>query len=123
MGRTSILVVDDSVVIRQVLAQALSGRGYTVCSVRDGQEAMDWIARNPPADVIITDLHMPHIDGVGLIRRIRALRDYRQKPIFVLTAAEHFDEKDDARQAGATAWIIKPFVTDKLVDAIERVVH
>lgn len=123
MGHKSVLVVDDSAVSRMVLSRALTEQGYSVCAVNSGQEAMDWVDRHPPADLVITDLHMPEIGGLHLIRYLRGRRGYTTLPIFVLTAGAEEEEKQQVRQAGATGWILKPFDTTKLVDAIERVVH
>jgi two-component system, chemotaxis family, chemotaxis protein CheY len=123
MGQKSVLVVDDSAVSRMVLSRALTEQGYTVCAVNGAQEAIAWIDQHPPADLVITDLHMPEIGGLHLIRYLRARRGYATLPIFVLTAGAEEDEKLQVRQAGATGWIVKPFDTAKLISAIERVVH
>ncbi len=69
MVRKSVLFVDDSAFFRKRMHDALGSLDYDVFSVNDGAEAVDWIERNPPVDVVITDLHMPHLDGVGLIGR------------------------------------------------------
>lgn len=124
MHQKSILVVDDSAVSRMSLSHVLTECGYRVSAVAHGQEALTWIISNPPADVIITDLHMPQMDGISLIRRLRSSStSYHDCPIFVLTAGADESEKTQVRQAGATGWIIKPFDTRKLLAAIERVVH
>ncbi|MBO9576104.1 MAG: response regulator [Sphingobium sp.] len=121
MGQKSVLIVDDSAVSRMVLGRALTEQGYHVCAVNGGNEALDWIDRHPPADLVITDLHMPDVDGLHLIRYLRARRGYTTLPIFVLTAGAEDQEKQQVREAGATGWIVKPFDTAKLVNAIERV--
>ena len=90
---------------------------------RTREQALDWIAHHSPADLVITDLHMPEVGGLHLIRHLRARRGYTTLPIFVLTAGAEEEEKQQVRQAGATGWILKPFDTTKLVNAIERVVH
>lgn len=123
MVRKTILFVDDSSFLRKHLSAMLANSNYDVHSVDDGQQALDWIAHHPPADLVITDLHMPNLDGIGLIGQLRAHRDYCRAPIFVMTSGARDDEKAQVRAAGATAWIVKPFDRDKLVCAIERVVH
>jgi two-component system chemotaxis response regulator CheY len=123
MGRRAILFVDDSAFFRSRLRAALESPDYDVHSVSNGAEALDWIAHHPPADLVITDLHMPDLDGIGLIERLRADRSYHHVPIFVLTSGAEPEEKEQVRAAGATAWIVKPFDRDKLVTAIEKVVH
>ncbi|MBO9670706.1 MAG: response regulator [Sphingobium sp.] len=123
MVRKTILFVDDSSFLRKHLSTVLADSDYDVHSVDDGQQALDWIARHPPADLVITDLHMPNLDGIGLIGQLRAHRDYSRAPIFVMTSGARDDEKAQVRAAGATAWIVKPFDREKLVCAIERVVH
>jgi two-component system chemotaxis response regulator CheY len=123
MARTTILFVDDSSFLRKHLRAVLGDCDYDVHSVDDGEQALDWIAHNPPADLVITDLHMPNLDGVGLVSRLRAHRDYRCAPIFVMTGGADSEEKARVRAAGATAWIVKPFDRDKLVAAIKSVVH
>jgi two-component system chemotaxis response regulator CheY len=121
MGRPSILVVDDSSTVRLVLKSALSEQDFDVAMCGDGQEALDWIGRNPPADLVITDLHMPNVGGIDLVSRLRGLADYAHLPIFVLTRGGDGNEKERMRDAGATAWITKPFDKDKLVNAIRKV--
>ncbi len=123
MGRKSVLFVDDSAFFRRRMQDALGSQDYDVFSVSDGAEAVDWIEHHPPVDVVITDLHMPNLDGAGLIARLRAHHAYREAPIFVLTSSEEPGEKARVRAAGATAWIVKPFNRDKLVTAIRQVTH
>lgn len=123
MGRKSILVVDDSFFMRQRIREALSDNDFDLFSARDGREAMYWVEDNPPVDLVITDLHMPNMDGLDLIGQLRAHDDYRKAPIFVLTSGAEPEEKERVRAAGATAWIVKPFDTAKLKTAIRSVVH
>lgn len=123
MVRKTILFVDDSSFLRTHLSAALAGSNYDVHAVDDGEQALDWIAHHSPANLVITDLHMPKLDGIALVSRLRAHRDYCRAPIFVMTTGARDDEKERVRAAGATAWIVKPFDRDKLLNAIERVVH
>ena len=123
MGRKTILFVDDSALSRTRMQIAMADQGCDVFSVNDGAEALDWIEHHPPADLVITDLHMPNLDGIGLIGRLRAHARYHKAPIFVLTSGAEPEEKERVRRAGATAWIVKPFDADKLMTAINKVVH
>jgi two-component system, chemotaxis family, chemotaxis protein CheY len=123
MTRKSILFVDDSSFLRKHLCAVLGDSEYDISCVSDGAAALDWIERHPPVDLVITDLHMPNIDGLGLVRRLRAHRRYCRSPIFVMTSGTDPDEKAQVRAAGATAWIHKPFDREKLIAAIRQVVH
>lgn len=123
MDRKSILFVDDSSFLRKHLCAALGDSDYDVSCVNDGAAALDWIEHHPPVDLVITDLHMPNLDGIGLVSVLRAHRDYRRAPIFVMTSGADPAEKEQVRAAGATAWIVKPFDRNKLITAIRQVVH
>ena len=119
---TRILTVDDSASMRALLNHALSNNGFDVVQAEDGIEALEWLATNE-ADVVITDINMPRLDGFGLIERLRGGSRHRDRPILVLTTESSDEKKARARQAGATGWIVKPFDTDKLIAAVRRVSH
>jgi two-component system, chemotaxis family, chemotaxis protein CheY len=119
---TRTLIVDDSPSMRALLRVALTDRGYDVYEAIDGVAALEWLAENN-ADVIITDINMPRLDGFGLIERLRAQPGFRDHPILVLTTENSDEKKTRARDAGATGWIVKPFDPEKLAAAIRRVVH
>jgi two-component system chemotaxis response regulator CheY len=116
----TILTVDDSRTMRDMLRLALAEAGYRVVQAIDG---VDGLARLDAegVDVIITDINMPNLDGLGFIERVRADLRHRATPILVLTTESEPEMKDRARKAGATGWIVKPFNPGKLVDAIRRV--
>lgn len=116
----TILTVDDSQTMRDMLLFALEGAGFRVVQAGDGLEGLEAL-RAEPADVIITDINMPNMDGFGFIEEVRKDPSHRATPILVLTTESEPDRKDRARRAGATGWIVKPFNTAKLVDAIRRV--
>ena len=116
----TILTVDDSRTIRDMLKLALVGGGYTVIQAEDGLEGLERL-KAEGADVVITDINMPRLDGFGLIEGVRADPKHRSTPILVLTTESDPAKKDRARQAGATGWIVKPFNPDKLLDAVRRV--
>lgn len=119
---TRILTVDDSASMRALLNHALSTNGFDVVQAEDGVEALEWLATNE-ADVVITDINMPRLDGFGLIERLRGGSRHRDRPILVLTTESSDEKKARARSAGATGWIVKPFDTDKLIAAVRRVSH
>jgi len=119
---TRILTVDDSASMRALLLHALSGNGFEVAQAEDGLAALEWLAGND-ADVVITDINMPRLDGFGLIERLRAGSRHCDRPILVLTTESSDEKKARARAAGATGWIVKPFDTEKLVAAVRRVAH
>lgn len=121
-GTTRILTVDDSASMRALLNHALSSNGFDVVQAEDGIEALEWLAVNE-ADVVITDINMPRLDGFGLIERLRGGSRHRDRPILVLTTESSDEKKARARQAGATGWIVKPFDTEKLIAAVRRVSH
>ncbi|HLK23952.1 MAG TPA: response regulator [Caulobacteraceae bacterium] len=116
----TILTVDDSRTMRDMLRLALAEAGFKVVQAIDGAEGLERLASDG-ADVIITDINMPNLDGLGFIERVRADQRHRAIPILVLTTESEPDMKERARQAGATGWIVKPFNPGKLVDAIRRV--
>ncbi len=116
----SILLVDDSVTMRKMVAYTLTCVGHMVQQAGDGDEALRVIS-SQPADLIITDINMPKMDGIALIKALRLLPDYQSTPILVLTTEIDASKKNQAKQAGATAWIEKPFDPDDLLSIIDRV--
>ena len=121
MSKT-ILTVDDSRTMRDMLAMALNDAGFNVVQAVDGEDGLAVLdAHSADVDVIITDINMPKLDGFGFIERVRKDARHRATPILVLTTESDSSKKDRARQAGATGWIVKPFNPVKLIDAIRRV--
>lgn len=119
MSRT-ILTVDDSRTMRDMLLLALSGAGYRVVQAQDGMHGLEVLQQESP-DVIVTDINMPRLDGFGFIEKVRRDVKHRAIPILVLTTESDTEKKDRARRAGATGWIVKPFDPTKLVAAVRRV--
>jgi two-component system chemotaxis response regulator CheY len=115
-----ILTVDDSRTMRDMLRMALVKAGFNVVEAVDGEHGLEVLAENG-ADVIITDINMPKLDGFGFIEAVREDDAWRATPILVLTTESDPAKKDRARKAGATGWIVKPFHPEKLVEAIRRV--
>ncbi len=120
MGKT-ILTVDDSRTMRDMLRLALTGAGHTVIQADDGVHGVEVLGNAGVVDVIITDINMPRMDGYGFIEHVRRGSTNRMTPILVLTTESEPAKKMRARDAGATGWIVKPFDPDKLLAAIRRV--
>lgn len=116
----TILTVDDSRTMREMLKLALSQAGYRVIQAEDGVHGLEVLQGESP-QVIVTDINMPRMDGFGFIEQVRSDEAYRGIPILVLTTESDAEKKDRARRAGATGWIVKPFDPAKLIDAIRRV--
>jgi len=117
-----ILIVDDSESIREVVSFTLENEGFKVKVGVDGKDALKFLD-GTKIDLIITDLHMPVLDGIGLIKEVRVLPDYQRIPILFLTTESQAAKKMEAKEAGATGWIIKPFVPAKLIEAINKVLR
>lgn len=117
MSDRLILTVDDSQTMRDLLRDALSKAGYRVAQADDGVTGVEMLGKIEP-DLIITDLNMPRMDGVGFIEWVRGDSRFRATPILVLTTETDPSWKERARAAGATGWIAKPFDDEKLFRAI-----
>lgn len=115
-----ILAVDDSASMRQMVSFTLKGAGYDVVQAADGVEALDY-ARGHAVDLVLTDVNMPRMDGITLVRELRGLAGYRLTPMLVLTTESGQDRKLQGKQAGATGWIVKPFNPEQLLATIARV--
>jgi len=116
----SVLGVDDSASIRRLVDYVLRQAGFTVVLAEDGQEALDYAQENT-VDVVLTDINMPNLDGIGLIKALRALPHYKFVPLLVLTTESGTETKMAGKAAGATGWIVKPFDPEQLVMTIGKV--
>ncbi len=121
MGK-KILIIDDSESIREVVSFTLENAGYEVSKGIDGQDALKYLDK-AKYDLIITDLHMPNMNGIEFIKHARKHPDYQFVPILFLTTESQTAKKMEAKDAGATGWIIKPFVLEKLLAAINKVIR
>jgi two-component system, chemotaxis family, chemotaxis protein CheY len=121
MAKT-ILIVDDSESIREVVSFTLENEGYNVLIAVDGKDALKHLD-GKDVDLIITDLHMPEMDGIELIKEVRKMPTYQLIPILFLTTESQATRKMEAKDAGATGWIIKPFVPAKLIGALNKVIR
>lgn len=120
MGK-SILTVDDSASIRQMVSFTLKGAGYEVAEAADGKQGLDK-AQSGRFDLILTDQNMPNMDGLTLIKSLRALPAYRSVPILVLTTEAGDAMKAQGKAAGATGWLVKPFDPQKLIEVVRKVI-
>jgi two-component system chemotaxis response regulator CheY len=112
-----VLTVDDSSVSRRQIRLALEGVGVSVCEAAEGVEAL-WRARQEAFDLVITDIHMPAMDGLEFIRELRKSAGYEQTPVYVVTSDGSRERLAEGRAAGATAWIVKPADIPLLVNAV-----
>ncbi|MCP3890389.1 MAG: response regulator [Desulfobulbaceae bacterium] len=121
MGNT-ILTVDDSASVRQMVSLTLRGAGYTVIEAVDGQ---DGVAKLGTADIsmVITDLNMPKLDGIGLIKKVRANPKTKFIPVIMLTTESQAEKKQAGKAAGATGWIVKPFKPEQLLGVVKKVLR
>ncbi len=118
----TIMIVDDSRTMRDMLCRTLEGAGYQVVEAVDGKDGLETLNRLPaPPSAIISDINMPNLDGYGFISGVRSLDVMAKTPILVLTTETDPAKKERAKKAGATGWIVKPFAPAILLKAIERV--
>ncbi len=117
----SILAVDDSASMRQMVAFTLKGAGYNVIEAADGQEALDK-ARGESVDLVLTDQNMPRMDGLTLVQKLRGLASYATTPILILTTESSDEMKAKGKAAGATGWLVKPFDPAKLLAVVQKVI-
>ena len=118
MSKT-ILTADDSASMRQLVSFTLRQAGYDVLEGVDGKDALAKLAHTP-VQMLITDLNMPNMDGIELIRQVRALPQYKYIPIIMLTTESDNTKKQAGRAAGATGWIIKPFQGEQLLAVAKK---
>jgi two-component system chemotaxis response regulator CheY len=118
---TTILIVDDSLSIRQSTRFILEQGKYSVIDACDGEQGLKALLEND-VNLVITDINMPNMDGLTLVRKIRELPSKKFIPILVLTTESQGSIIDEGKKAGATGWIVKPFNADKLLETIRKVV-
>ena len=118
----SILAVDDSASMRQMVSFTLKSAGYQVVEAVDGQDAWEKsIGRE--FDLVLTDQNMPRLDGIGLTKKLRANPKFKETPILILTTESSDQMKQAGRSAGATGWLVKPFDPSKLIEVIRKVIR
>ena len=119
MSKT-ILTVDDSVSIRQMVSFTLKNAGYDVVEAVDGRDGITKLDGRQ-VHMVITDLNMPNLDGIGMIKQVRTMPAYKFIPIVMLTTESQDSKKQEGKAAGATGWIVKPFNPEQLVAVVKKV--
>lgn len=120
MAKT-ILAVDDSSSLRQMVAFSLKAAGYNVVEAVDGQDGLDK-AKQQSVDLVLTDQNMPRMDGLALIKTLRTLPAYAKTPILMLTTESSDEMKSKGRAAGANGWLVKPFDPQRLIEVVKKVI-
>lgn len=117
----TIMIVDDSASLRQVVSIALRGAGYEAIEARDGQDALAKL-NGQKVHLIVSDVNMPNMDGISFVKAVKALPAYRFTPIVMLTTESQADKKAQAQAAGAKAWVLKPFNPPQLLAVVQKLV-
>ncbi|HHD10880.1 MAG TPA: response regulator [Deltaproteobacteria bacterium] len=120
MAKT-ILIVDDAPTMRQMVGFTLKSKNYSVVEASDGKEALEKLKNGLSPDMIITDLNMPQMDGISLIKAVRGLPGKKYIPILMLTTESMEEKKREGQAAGATGWIVKPFTPEQLLKVVDMV--
>jgi two-component system, chemotaxis family, chemotaxis protein CheY len=120
MSKT-VLIVDDSATMRQMVSFTLTGAGFTVVEAGDGVDAVKKLTAGAKPNLVITDLNMPNMDGITLIKEIRKMGTLKFTPILMLTTESTDDKKKEGQAAGATGWIVKPFNPEQMLKVIAKV--
>lgn len=115
-----VMTVDDSATVRQVLKMVLTEAGYHVVEAHDGQDALEKLSMHP-VDMLVTDLNMPRVDGIDLIRSVRRQPGYRFMPIIMLTSESQPELKQAGKAAGASGWVTKPFRSEQLLAVVKMI--
>ena len=118
MSKT-IMIVDDSASMRQVIGIALKGEGYSVIEGRDGKDALSKLT-GQKVHLIISDVNMPVMDGITFLKEVKQLPNYKFTPILMLTTESDESKKREGQAAGARAWMVKPFKSDQLLNAVQK---
>ncbi len=118
----SILAVDDSASMRQMVSFTLKSAGYNVVEAVDGQDAYEK-AGGKSFDLVLTDQNMPRMDGISLTKKLRENPQFKTTPILILTTESSDQMKQAGRAAGATGWLVKPFDPNKLIEVIQKVIR
>ena len=121
MMTKTILAVDDSGSLRQMVVFSLRAAGYQVVEAVDGMEGLEK-ARTQVFDLVLTDQNMPRMDGITLIKSLRAIASYQKVPILMLTTEASDDMKSKGRAAGANGWLVKPFDPQRLTEVVKKLI-
>jgi len=121
MSKKNILIVDDSASVRQVVGITLRQAGYDVIEGNDGKDALSKL-KGQKVHLIISDVNMPNMDGISLVKAVKQLPAYKFTPIVMLTTESQEAKKRQGQEAGAKAWIVKPFKPDQLLGVVQKLV-
>ncbi len=116
----TILTVDDTASMRQMISFTLNSVGHDVIQASDGKEALE-LLQGKKVDLVIADVNMPNMDGISLVKSLRALADYKFTPILMLTTESQESKRQQGKVAGATGWIVKPFNPEQLLTIVKKV--
>lgn len=119
--RKNILIVDDSVSLRQVVNISLSDAGYDVIEAEDGSQALKSLDSNK-VHLVICDVNMPVMDGITFVKEVKKIPHYRFLPIIMLTTESRESRKLEGQAAGAKAWVVKPFKPEQMLDAVSKLI-
>jgi len=114
-----IMVIDDSASIRQVLTIVLKNGGYDVIEACDGRDALDKLF-GKKVNLVLCDVNMPNMDGISFVKNLKALNAHRFTPVVMLTTESSESKKAEGKQAGAKAWMVKPFKPEQMLDAVSK---
>lgn len=117
--KATILIVDDSKSIRNLLAVTFESAGHSTVKAEDGMDALRFLD-GTAYDIIVTDYHMPNMDGLKLISKIRAIEGYKKTPIIFLSTESQRDKIVEAKNLGANGWLIKPFAPERLLEVLNK---
>ncbi|KQW91681.1 two-component system response regulator [Massilia sp. Root418] len=120
MAKT-IMVIDDSASLRQVVGIALKGAGYDVIEARDGMDALSKLT-GQKVNLVVCDVNMPNMDGITFVKEIKQLPNYKFTPVIMLTTESQEAKKREGQAAGAKAWVVKPFKPEVLLGAVQKLV-
>jgi two-component system chemotaxis response regulator CheY len=120
MAKT-IMIIDDSISLRQVVSIALTNAGYDVLQACDGQDALAKLT-GQKVHLMICDVNMPNMDGISFLKAVRELPAYRFTPIIMLTTEAGEEKKKEGQAAGAKAWVVKPFKPEQLLVAVSKLI-
>jgi two-component system, chemotaxis family, chemotaxis protein CheY len=120
MSKT-IMIVDDSASLRQVVSIALKGAGYNTIEACDGVDALKKL-NGVAVNLIISDVNMPNMDGISMVREVKKLPAHKFTPIIMLTTESQADKKSEGQAAGARAWVVKPFQPQQMLAAVAKLI-
>ncbi|QBC42327.1 response regulator [Iodobacter fluviatilis] len=122
MAKKTILILDDSASMRATVSITLNGAGYEVIEAKDGNEGLSKLS-GLRVNLIISDVNMPGMDGITFLKKLKEQAAHRYVPVIMLTTESADDKKQQGKEAGAKAWIVKPFEPAKLLDAVSKLIQ